>query len=172
MEEKGGEQKERDGRVKPMFKLIPKCRVREPNISFHILPWLPGSSKPPFLFCGAGLARPGFAPVETRAVSGSQAAPSSHAASLPGRLDISSKWQEVGLSGSHNPEPSKRPAAWKARAEEAEAHRLRVWPRVCDVSLGEAPVSASLASFLFISVLTAPWFYWTYVSAEIVAKHF
>lgn len=73
-EEKGREQKECARGVKPMFKLIPKCGAIEPKIVFHILLRLPGSSKPHFLFRGEGLARPGFDPVETRVVSGSQAA--------------------------------------------------------------------------------------------------
>lgn len=154
MEGQGREQKERDRGVKLMFKLIPTCGVTEPNILFHILPWLPGSSKPHFVSRGDGLAWPGFDLVETRVVSGSQAAPSSHLEHktqrqprcLPGRQDIRFTWQEVGLSGGHNPEPSERPAAWKAPAKGVEAHGLQVWPRACDVSFGEAPVSALLAS--------------------------
>lgn len=64
-----------------MFKLISKFGIIEPKVLFHILLWLPGSSKPRFpLFmvsCNR-LAQPSFDLVEIKVGSRSQTALSSN----------------------------------------------------------------------------------------------
>lgn len=64
--------------IKLKFKFISKYEVIEPKIFFPISLWLPGSSKPQFIFICNRFAQPSFNLVGTRVDARSQAAPTSH----------------------------------------------------------------------------------------------